>query len=44
MVYIETILMPVITLKTNQVNGLIKIECKRTTIDAIEAKAANTLI
>ena len=43
-VYMETILIPVTTLKTNQVNGLIKIECIRTTIDAIDAKAANTLI
>ena len=44
MVYIETILIPVITLNINQVNGLTKIECKSTTIDAIDAKAANTRI
>jgi hypothetical protein len=37
-------LIPVTTLNTNQVKGLIKIECIRTTIEAIEAKAANTRI
>ena len=39
MVYIETILIPVIILNMNQVNGFTKIECIRTTIDAIDAKA-----
>ena len=44
MVYIETILIPVTILNMNQVNGFTKIECIRTTIDAIDAKAAKTLM
>ena len=41
-VYIETILIPVITLKINQVNGCIRIEWNRIDIEAREANAAKT--
>ena len=44
MVYKETMLTPVIILNINQLNGLIIIECISIAIDAIEAKAAKTLI
>jgi hypothetical protein len=37
-------LIPVITLRINQVNGCIKIEWKRIAIEATDAKAAKTLI
>ena len=43
-VYNETILIPVTTLKINQLHGFIIMEWRRTTIEAIDAKAAKTLI
>ena len=43
-VYMHTILIPVSTLKKNQIKGLIKIECIRITKEDKEAKAAKTLI
>ena len=43
-VYKHTIEKPEAILNRNHVKGLMIIECTKTTIEAIDAKAANTLI